>query len=132
MDQEVEKIEQHYLKYILQLLSTATKAAVRGELGQLPVHLFWKERILKYWFRLNKDDIPILLHEVLLIQQYMVHSGKICWLLKVHQLYYSNAGLTYKCDMVGIENVKDHVNESCHNTETNTVFTRILAAATIY
>ena len=110
MDQEVEKIEQHYLKYILQLSSTATKAAVRGELGQLPVHLFWKERILKYWFRLNKDDIPILLHEALLIQQYMVHSGKICWLLKVHQLY-SNAGLTYKCDMVGIENVKDHVNE---------------------
>ena len=47
MDQEVEKIEQHYLKYILQLPSTATKAAVRGELGQLPVHLFWKERILK-------------------------------------------------------------------------------------
>ena len=43
MDQEVEKIEQHY---ILQLPSTATKAAVRGELGQLPVHLFWKERIL--------------------------------------------------------------------------------------
>ena len=59
---------------------------------------------------INKDDIPILLHEALLIQQYMVHSGKICWLLKVHQLY-SNAGLTYKCDMVGIENVKDHVNE---------------------
>ena len=82
MDQEVEKIEQHYLKYILQLPSTATKAAVRGELGQLPVHLFWKERILKYWFRLNKDDIPILLHEALLIQQYMIHSGKICWLLK--------------------------------------------------
>ena len=69
MDQEVEKIEQHYLKYILQLPSTATKAAVRGELGQLPVHLFWKERILKYWFRLNKDDIPILLHEALLIHR---------------------------------------------------------------
>ena len=31
--------------------------------GQLPIHLIWKERILRYWDRLCANDIPMLLKE---------------------------------------------------------------------
>ena len=57
--------ELSFLKFILGLPPNATNAAVRGELGQLPLHLYWKERILKYWKRICEGNIPtILLHAV--------------------------------------------------------------------
>jgi len=40
-----EEIEMQYLKYILYLPKNATNIAVRGELGQFPIDLYWKERI---------------------------------------------------------------------------------------
>ena len=44
--EEIERIEVQYLKYILHLPKNATNSAVRGELGQFPLHLFWKENII--------------------------------------------------------------------------------------
>ena len=58
MKEEIERIEVQYLKYILHLPKNATNSAVRGELGQFPLHLFWKENIIKYWCRGNTDDQP--------------------------------------------------------------------------
>ena len=46
--EEIERIEVKYLKYILHLPKNATNSAVREELGQFPLHLFWKENIIKY------------------------------------------------------------------------------------
>ena len=51
-DKDLERVEDHYLKFVLYLPPNATTAAIRGELGQLPIHLLWKERILRYWNRL--------------------------------------------------------------------------------
>jgi len=36
---ELEAIGIHFLKYVLNLLQSATNMSVRGELGQLPLHL---------------------------------------------------------------------------------------------
>ena len=45
-DKDLERVEDHYLKFVLYFPPNATTAAIRGELGQLPIHLLWKERIL--------------------------------------------------------------------------------------
>ena len=61
---ELEKTEMHLLIYILHLPPSATSMAVCRKLGQSPLHLLWKERILRYWNRLCSEEIPDLLKEV--------------------------------------------------------------------
>ena len=51
-DKELERIELWFLRSILHLPNSAVGMAVRGELGQLPLYLWWKERLLNYWNRL--------------------------------------------------------------------------------
>ena len=46
---DLEKVELRFLKAILHLPTSAPNMAVRGELGQLPIYMWWKERILKFW-----------------------------------------------------------------------------------
>ena len=65
-DKDLERVEDHYLKFVLYLPPNATTAAIRGELGQLPIHLLWKERILRYWNRLCSEDAPVLLRHAIL------------------------------------------------------------------
>ena len=60
-DQHLERVELRFLKQILHLPASAPNMAVYGELGQLPVNLWWKERILKFWNRICSDDAPALL-----------------------------------------------------------------------
>ena len=45
-DSNLEAVELHYLKHILHVPLTASNIAVRGELGQLPIHLIWNIEIL--------------------------------------------------------------------------------------
>ena len=40
---DLEKVELRFLKAILHLPTSAPNMAVRGELGQLPIHMWWKE-----------------------------------------------------------------------------------------
>ena len=61
----LEVVEINFLKYILHLPLNASNDAVHGEVGQLPLHLLWKERILKYWHRLCSEDIPVLLKQAM-------------------------------------------------------------------
>ena len=49
--------------------------AVRGELGQLPLHLWWKERLLKYWDKLCSEDIPLLLKDAVNLSMHYLSSG---------------------------------------------------------
>lgn len=60
-DRDLERVEMNYLKYALHLPPNASTTAIRGELGQMPIHLYWKERIIRYWNRLCSEDISILL-----------------------------------------------------------------------
>ena len=59
-DKEVERTVLQYFKYILGLPGNATNIAVRGEVGQFLIHLYWIENIIKYWCRVSKTDSPIL------------------------------------------------------------------------
>ena len=98
-----------YLKYILCLPLSTTNAAVRGELGQLPLHLFWKERIIKYWHRLRSGFIPSLLQHALSEQLALDKGGKECWLSKTKDIY-DKAGLSTLQVSPNMDNIKDHVN----------------------
>ena len=95
MKEEIERIEVQYLKYILHLPKNATNSAVHGELGQFPLHLFWKENIIKYWCRVNTDDIPEYLKLAVNIQHEMLKNSKLCWLSKIQNIY-NSAGLSCK------------------------------------
>ena len=57
------KVQMKFLKRILHLPNSCPNVAVRGELVQLPIHLWWKESILKHWNRQCSPDIPMLLKE---------------------------------------------------------------------
>ena len=71
-NEEIERIEMHYLKYILHLPKSATNIAVRGELGQFPIHLYSKESILKNWCRVNTEEVPLHIKQAVLVQSTMV------------------------------------------------------------
>ena len=108
--EEIERIEVQYLKYILHLPKNATNSAVRGELGQFPLHLFWKENIIKYWCGVNTDDIPKYLKLAVNIHHEMLKNSKLCWLSKIQNIY-NSAGLSCKFSSAGTESTKQHVNE---------------------
>ena len=105
-----EEIELQFLKFTLRLPGNATNAAVRGELGQFPVNMFWKERILKYWCRVNTENIPFHLKLASLVQWSILMKDKQCWLLEAKHLY-DTAGLSHKFYRAGTEPTKQHVNE---------------------
>ena len=94
-DRDIERLEINYLKYVVHLLPiyNATATAVRGELGQIPIHLLWKERILKYWSRLCSDDIPIFLKHAVLQQIELYEKNKQCWLKNANCMF-NTAGLS--------------------------------------
>jgi len=60
----LQLIEMHFLKCILHPPPSATNMAVCRKLGHSPLHLLWKERILRYWNKLDSEEIPDLLKEV--------------------------------------------------------------------
>ena len=91
---ELDAIEIHFLEYILNLPQSATNMAVSGELGQLPLHLLWRERILHYWNRLCSDEIPDLLREAFHLASWMHQSGKTTWVSKVKELF-DKAGMSF-------------------------------------
>ena len=86
-DKDLERVEDHYLKFVLYLPPNATTAAIRGELGQLPIHLLWKERILRYWNRLCSEDTPVLLRHAILHLKHLLEKGKQCWLTEVQAIF---------------------------------------------
>jgi len=99
LNPELEAIEIHLLKHILNLPQSATNMAVRGELGQLPLHLLWRERILPYWNRLCSEEIPDLLREAFDreafdLATWMHQSGKTTWVSKVKELF-DKAGMSF-------------------------------------
>ena len=74
-NQELNRTEMSFLKHALGLPITATNSAIRGELGHLYLQLFWKEKILNYWMRLCRDDIPVLLARAATMASEISESG---------------------------------------------------------
>ena len=88
MNPELEAIEIHFLKYILNLPQSATNMAVCRELlGQLALHLLWRERILCYWNRLCLEEISDFLREAFHLSTWMHQSGKTTWESIVKELF---------------------------------------------
>ena len=92
-DKEIEKVQMKFLKRILHLPNSCPNVAVRGELGQLPIHLWWKESILKYWNRLCSPDIPILLKEAAHTAIVNAAPGRHNWVSRVMNIF-NHAGLS--------------------------------------
>ena len=88
---DLEKIELRFLKAILHLLTSAPNMAVRGELGQLPIHMWWKERILKYWDRICSEEVPKLLKAAMYRSLEITQAGGKCWAQNVANIF-NNAG----------------------------------------
>ena len=84
VDPELEATEIHFLKYILNLPLSATNMALHGELGQLPLHLLWRERILSYWNRLCSEETPDLLREAFHLSTWMHPTT---WVAKVKEIF---------------------------------------------
>ena len=80
-----------FLKQILHLPMSVPNMAVYGELGQLPVNLWWKERILKYWNRICSDKALALLRAAMNLSLHNARSGRKCWVTNVATLL-NNAG----------------------------------------
>ena len=92
-DKSIEKVELWILKHMLHVLISTPTMAVRGELGQLPLHLWWKERILKYWNRISSGDIPNLLKDAANLLIHNVSSNSNNWVGKIMTIY-NNSGLS--------------------------------------
>ena len=98
-DEDLERVEDHYLKFVLYLPPNATTAAIQGELGRLPIHLLWKERILRYWNRLCSEDAPVLLRHAILHQKQLLEKSKQCWVQAVFEGAGFASAFTYNgCD----------------------------------
>ena len=86
-DKELERIELWFLRSILHLPNSAVGMAVRGELGQLPLYLWWKERILNYWNRLRVGDIPPILRDAACLSLLNAKCGKQSWVKNVMNIF---------------------------------------------
>ena len=62
------------LKYAVHLPPNAAATAVRS-VGQTPINLYWKERIILYWNRVCSEDIPILLKHAALEQMQLYENN---------------------------------------------------------
>ncbi len=99
---DLDRSEMRFLKYILHLPPSATSGAVCGELGQLPLHLGWKQRFLRYWNRLCEEEIPSLLKEAVMTSNAMLLAGQDCWLARVKELF-GKAGFASSFNLHGCE-----------------------------
>ena len=86
-DRDLEKVEIKFIKPILHLPDSTPTMAVRGELGQLPIFLLWKERILKYWNRLCSENIPIFLREAASLSLHNATAGKQSWAMNTASIF---------------------------------------------
>ena len=83
----VERIELKLLKFILHLPSSAPNTAVRGELGQFPISLWWKERILKYWNKLCSENAPAITKAAMYSSLELAKPGKNSRAAQISRLY---------------------------------------------
>ena len=88
---DLEKVELRFLKAILHLPTSAPNMAVRGKLGQLSIHMWWKERILKYWDRICSEEVPKLLKAAMYRSLEITQAGGKCWAQNVANIF-NNAG----------------------------------------
>ena len=66
---------------------------MRGDVGQLRLHLLWKERILKYWHRLCSEDIPVLLKQAMVQTCQLRETSNNCWISKL-KTFFNMAGFS--------------------------------------
>ena len=95
------RVELRFLKQVLHLPMLVPNMAVYGELGQLPVNLLWKERILKYWNRICSDKAPALLRATMNLSLHNAKFGRKCWVANVATLL-NNAGYDAACSELSV------------------------------
>ena len=71
--------------------SSSDISSKHGELGQLPIHMWWKERILKFWDRICSEGVPKLLNAAMYHSLEITQAGGKCWAQNVANIF-NNAG----------------------------------------
>ena len=87
--------ERVYLKFLKQVLSVrpqTTNAAVYGELGRVPLNILRKERIIKYWFKINNSRDSLIYKAFYNMKD--SRQNVIGWALDVKTLL-NNLGFAY-------------------------------------
>ena len=108
-DESIERVELWILKHMLHVPISTPTVAVR--VGQIPLHLWWKERILKYWDRISSGDIPNLLKDAAILLIHSVSSNSNNWVGKIVTIY-NNSGLSsyfsavWGCDPASMKSTK--------------------------
>ena len=90
----LERVELGFLKAILNLPLSSPNMAVLGEIGQLPINLWWKEKILKYWDRLCNQDSPKLLRMAMQLSLENDNNGNSSCVGNVATIF-NNAGHSF-------------------------------------
>ena len=94
---DIEKIQIRFYKNLLGLNKYTSNVYMVGELGKFPLHVFCKERLLKFWLKTitNKNCIQYALY----MDQLPDKRNRNCknWAFKIKQLVYS-LGLNYLWD----------------------------------
>ena len=103
---DLEKVELQFLKVILHLPTLAPNMAVRGELGQLPIHMWWKERILKFWDWIYSEEVPKLLKAAIY---------RSLELLKLEENVGHRMWLTMRATLNSFRGALAVTNEKCNN-----------------
>ena len=84
----VERLHLKFCKYILKLKSSTPTCMIYGELGEYPVNIQIKIRMINFWLKLvngRDSKYSTIIYHILL---FMYHSGKYCsmWLTYVKQI----------------------------------------------
>ena len=102
-EMNLERVELGFLKAILNISLSTPNMAVLGELGHLPIYLWWKEKILKFWDRLCNQDSPKLLRMAIQLSFENFNRGKRSWVGNAAAIF-NNAGHSFSATISGCDN----------------------------
>ena len=102
----VEKVYLKFLKQVLNVKQQTTNATVYGELGRITLDIYRKERILKYWYKINKSP-NTLMHKVLKeqIDINQNYDSNKCWSTQLKAML-NELGLNYLWNNEALTNIQ--------------------------
>ena len=85
---EIEDVQVTFCKYVLGVPRHTSNAAVLGELGRLPLNVYYMHKLVKYWVKLLDMDEDRLPRSVYLMLKEHDSHGRINWVTHVRKLLY--------------------------------------------
>ena len=76
---ELERIQLHYLKYMLWVNRQSPSLAVYAECGRFPLLVRQKTRMLNYWLKVSRCPQTSIVKDAYDTQTIMMNRGRPCW-----------------------------------------------------